>query len=195
MTDEARLVARLKRRDEAAFVELMTTYQRRVHGLSYRMLGNGAEAEDIAQEVFVAVFKHIDSFRGDSSLSTWILRIAANHCRNRIRYLKRRYHQQTQVLEDTRESDFLPGDRVSPPRPDAVAEGRQLQRVLRAGMEELEEDHRLVLVLRDMEHLSYQEIAEVLEVAEGTVKSRLFRARLALKNYLAAHYPLQGEES
>lgn len=194
MSEDAELVARLKRRDERAFTELVNNYQRRVFGLSYRMLGNAAEAEDITQEVFVAVFKHITNFRGDSKLSTWILRITTNHCRNRLRYLKRRHYLKMQPLENTAEADFMMGGPARPPRPDKVAEGRQLSEVIKAGIASLEDDHREVLVLRDMEHLSYQEIAEVLDIAEGTVKSRLFRARVALKAYISGKYPLDGGE-
>src|SRR5689334_11877090 len=84
-------LSRLRERDEEAFNQVVSDYQNKVFGLIYRMMGNREEAEDLAQEVFVTVFKSIDQFRGDSKLSTWIYRIAANHCKNRIKYLSRRH--------------------------------------------------------------------------------------------------------
>lgn len=179
--DEARLVRRLKRRDERAFAALVENYQNRVFALVFRMLGDRAEAEDLAQEVFVTVFKSIDSFRGDSKLSTWIYRIAANHSKNRIKYLSRRHHKRTRDIDDTRETEFS-GPMVPPShRPDQVAEGRQMESIIQQCLAELDDDHRVVIILRDIDHLSYTEIAEIVGVAEGTVKSRLFRGRAALK--------------
>src|SRR5947209_1541433 len=101
--DEVDLIRRLQLRDEKAFVQCVRTYQDKVYGLIYRMLGNHAEAQDVAQEVFVTVFKSIDGFRGESKLSTWLYRIAANHCKNRIKYLRRRAHKATTDLDATAE--------------------------------------------------------------------------------------------
>lgn len=184
--EEARLVRRLRRRDEEAFAALVEQYQNRVFALVFRMLGDRGEAEDLAQEVFVTVFKSIDSFRGDARLSTWIYRIATNHTKNRIKYLQRRHHNRTQDIEDTRETDLSGTWDGAPSRPDRVAEGRQMERLIQQALAELDEDHRVVIVLRDVDHLSYGDIAEILGVAEGTVKSRLFRARAALKSLLEA---------
>lgn len=185
--DDAQFLRRLRRRDEQAFAELVRRYRQRVFGLSYRMLGHAEEAEDVAQEVFVSLFKAIDSFRGDSSLDTWILRITANHCRNRIKYLARRHARRRQSLDDTDEAR-LTASAPAHPRPDAVAEGNELERIVHDGLQALDEEHRVVIVLRDMDHLSYAEIAEVLDVAEGTVKSRLFRARAQLKAFIQSRY-------
>jgi len=184
--DEARLVRRLRRRDEHAFTWLVRTYQDRVFALVFRMLGDRAEAEDVAQEVFVTVFKRIDQFRGDSQLSTWIYRIATNHTRNRIKYLGRRHHKRKQDIQDTRESDIQRPMTDPHPRPDRAAEGRQFERILQRALAELDDTWREVIVLRDVELLSYAEIAEILGVAEGTVKSRLFRARTALQQRIEA---------
>lgn len=182
--DEARLVRRLRRRDERAFATLVEAYQNRVFGLVFRMLGDRAEAEDLAQEVFVTVFKSIDSFRGDSKLSTWIYRIAANHSKNRIKYLARRHHKRTRDIDDTRESEFTRTLASKAHRPDQVAEGRQMEAIIQQCLADLDDDHRVVIILRDIDHLSYTEIAEIVGVAEGTVKSRLFRGRAALKTMI-----------
>ncbi|TVQ97524.1 MAG: sigma-70 family RNA polymerase sigma factor [Deltaproteobacteria bacterium] len=186
--DDERFIERLRARDESAFAELVARYRNRVYGLSYRMMGHREEAEDVAQEVFVSLFKAIDGFRGESRLDTWILRITANHCRNRIKYLSRRHARSRQPLEDTEEGRLVEAAGASHPRPDQQAEGNELETIIRAGLLELDEEHRVVIVLRDMDHLSYQAISEVLEVAEGTVKSRLFRARAQLKSFIQSRY-------
>ncbi|MFT4705524.1 MAG: RNA polymerase sigma-70 factor (ECF subfamily) [Bradymonadia bacterium] len=185
-SDEARLVSRLKRRDERAFAVLVEKHQRQVFAIVFRMLGDRAEAEDVAQEVFVTVFKAIDRFRGDSKLSTWIYRIATNHCRNRIKYLGRRHHGRTKDIDDTQESTFLSALSDPAPRPDAAFEGKRMEVAVQEALAAIEPDHREVIVLRDLEQLPYQEIAEILAVAEGTVKSRLFRARAALQAEIQA---------
>src|SRR5258707_1310588 len=100
---EAQLLERLVRRDERAFNELVRTHQGRVYGLVLRMMGDRAEAEDLAQEVFVQVFKAIGSFRGESKLSTWIYRIAINLCKNRVKYLKVRHTDEQDTIEDVAE--------------------------------------------------------------------------------------------
>ena len=180
-SDEASLIRRLKRRDEAAFATMVRQYQGRVFALVFRMLGDRAEAEDLAQEVFVTVFKSIDSFRGEARFSTWLYRIAANHSKNRIKYLGRRHHQRTRSLDDARESDFRGGMSSAHARPDELATGRELEGIIQECLARLDDDQRVVIILRDLEQLSYAEIAEITDVAEGTVKSRLFRGRAALR--------------
>lgn len=183
---ERRLIRRLKQRDERAFRELVRTYQQPIFGFVMRMLGNREEAEDLAQEVFVTVFKSIDGFRGDSKLSTWIYRIATNHCRNRHKYLTRRRQNSTQTFDETTERAVAAGQpgqglHAVVPGPQAMLEGRRMEAALQQAVEGLEEDQRLLVVLRDVEGLSYQEMATICGLAEGTVKSRLHRARMALK--------------
>jgi RNA polymerase sigma-70 factor (ECF subfamily) len=179
---------RLRARDEEAFARLIRTHQHRVFALVYRMLGDRAEAEDLAQEVFVTVFKSIDTFRGESQLSTWLLRIAANHCRNRLRYLRRRNHHGHQDIDDTPESAYDRAHRPADQPPDRMLEGARLEAAVQAALDSLDEDHRLILVLRDLEHMAYADIAQTLGVAEGTVKSRLFRARLQLRARIPKEY-------
>lgn len=185
------LIRRLQQRDERAFSEMVRLYQHKVFNLVYRMLGSREEAEDVAQEVFVTVFKHIDTFRGDAKFSTWLYRITTNQTRNRLKYLGRRARNSTSELDETAERELVDAQpsamRPQIAGPDAVLEGLQLEKVVQEGIALLEQEHREVLVLRDVENLSYEEIASITGVAEGTVKSRLHRARLALKEHMARH--------
>jgi RNA polymerase sigma-70 factor, ECF subfamily len=188
---ERLLIRRLQQRDERAFEEMVRLYQHKVFNLVYRMIGSAEEAEDIAQEVFVTVFKAIDSFRGESKFSTWLYRIAANHCKNRMKYLGRRSYKATGELDEAAERELQDAQpsamRPHIDGPDAVLEGLQLERMVQAGIAALDEEHRALIVLRDVEDLSYDEIASITGLAEGTVKSRLHRARLALKEHMAKH--------
>jgi RNA polymerase sigma-70 factor (ECF subfamily) len=189
---ERLLLRRLRERDERAFRELVEEYQDRVFNLLYRMIGGREEAEDLAQEVFVTVFKSIEQFRGDSKLSTWLYRVAVNHCKNRIKYLVRRHDRQTGALDDAAERESValghnPIGAARIERPDRAVEGAQLDLLVQRAIADLDEDHRVVVVLRDIEELSYEEIGAITGLPEGTVKSRLHRARLALKQKLAKH--------
>jgi RNA polymerase sigma-70 factor (ECF subfamily) len=182
---EARFVARLVARDEAAFTELIVAYERRVFALVFRMLGRRDEAEDLAQEVFVQVFKAIDQFRGDAKLSTWIYRIAVNLCKNRTKYNSRRHAgEQDDVDAMAERVPFSAAKGVSVAdvsRPDELVEGMQLEAVVKRAIAEIEPEFREVLILRDVEDLSYEEIAAVTGLPDGTVKSRIHRARGQLK--------------
>lgn len=191
-TAEQRLLKRLRQRDESAFSEIVRLYQHKVFNLVFRMLGDRAEAEDLAQDVFVTVFRSIEQFRGDSKFSTWLYRVSANHCKNRLKYLGRRHVGQTSSFDEVVEANReLPeggdgpatiGERLQ--RPDELLEGYELEKQVQAAIAALDEDHRLLVVLRDLEELSYEEIVQITGLAEGTVKSRLHRARLALKEKL-----------
>ena len=182
---ERRFIERLKARDERAFNELVEAYQYRIFHLIFRMLGRRDEAEDMAQEVFVQVFKAIGQFRGDAKLATWIYRIATNLCRNRIKYLSRRHDGSQDEYEAVAErAPLSQGKGVTfgdVARPDQLVEGYQAQDIVHRCLTELDPEFREVLVLRDIEDLTYEEIAEITGVADGTVKSRIHRARGALK--------------
>lgn len=182
---EEKLVERLKRRDEAAFTELMTLYQGRIYRLVFRMLGDRAEAEDVAQDVFYTVFKSIDGFRGDSKLSTWLYRVATNHCKNRIKYLERRARGKKKEFDEVAEQGAIESATMNPSapiaRPDHMVEAYQKEKILQQAIAELEDEHRELIVLRDIEHMTYEQIQEITGLAAGTVKSRLHRARHALR--------------
>jgi RNA polymerase sigma-70 factor (ECF subfamily) len=186
---ERTLLRRLRDRDERAFRELLETHRDRVYNITYRMLGNRAEAEDVAQEVFITVFKTIDSFREESKFSTWLYRVAVNHCKNRIKYLARRHDRDRDELDETSQQANGAIANVSPrtPQPDRALEGVQMEAILQKAIEGLDDEHRIVVVLRDVEDLSIEEICEITGLPDGTVKSRLHRARLALRKKLQRH--------
>jgi len=183
--NEAEFVARLVAREEAAFNLLVVTYERRVFALVFRMLGRRDEAEDVAQEVFVQVFKAIETFRGDSKLSTWIYRIAVNLSKNRVKYNSRRHTSEQDDIDamaDRAPLSAAKGVSVGDvSRPDELLEGIQLEAIVKRAIDAIEPDFREVLILRDVEDMSYEEIASVTGLADGTVKSRIHRARAQLR--------------
>jgi RNA polymerase sigma-70 factor (ECF subfamily) len=190
MTAERQLLRRLRERDERAFKELLDLHRDTVFNLTFRMLGNRAEAEDVAQEVFITVFKTIDSFREESKFSTWLYRVTVNHCKNRIKYLARRHDRDRDELDETSQTaaDGMPsGGPALPRRPDRALEGAQMEKLMQDAINTLDEDHRALVVLRDVEELSIEEICEITGLPDGTVKSRLFRARAALRKKLQRH--------
>jgi RNA polymerase sigma-70 factor (ECF subfamily) len=153
------------------------------------MLGRREDAEDMAQEVFVQVFKGIGQFRGDSKLGTWIYRVAINLCKNRSKYLSRRQDDKQDALDAVADRQPLhqakgvTSGQIN--RPDHVVEGMQIEAIMRKCIAELDPDFREALILRDVENLSYEEIIDITGVAEGTVKSRIHRARALLKQRVA----------
>ena len=183
--NESRFIERLQSRDERAFLELVQLYQARVYKLVLRMVGRPDEAEDMAQEVFVQVFKAVATFRGDSKLSTWIYRIAVNLCKNRLKYLTRRKSEvqdEYEAAEERAELGAARGVTTSDlSRPDQLVEGYQIERIVEIAIAEMDADFREILVLRDIEDLSYEELSQITGLADGTVKSRLHRARAMLK--------------
>lgn len=187
---ERTLLRRLRDRDERAFRELISAHRDRVYNITYRMLGNRAEAEDVAQEVFITVFKTIDTFREESKFSTWLYRVAVNHCKNRIKYLSRRKDRDRDELDETNANGTSADAPISAPMPsapDRALEGAQMEKLMQEAIEGLDEDQRTVVVLRDVEDLSIEEICEITGLPDGTVKSRLHRARLVLRKKLQRH--------
>ncbi|MGQ0732663.1 MAG: sigma-70 family RNA polymerase sigma factor [Acidobacteriota bacterium] len=181
---EATLIQRCTAGEQAACTELVASHERMVFQLALHLLGDPEEALDLSQEVFLRVFRTIHRFRGQSALKTWIYRIAINQARNRQRWWRRRHRDAQVPLEQhVLEHGELrqPGDGDAPDR--ALAR-KELARCLWAALEALPFDQRTVVVLREIDGLSYDEIAESLDVAVGTVKSRLTRARQALRDEL-----------
>ena len=186
---ESSLLRRLRDRDERAFRELLESHRDRVFNITFRMLGNQAEAEDVAQEVFITVFKTIDTFREESKFSTWLYRVTVNHCKNRIKYLSRRHEKSRDELDESTNTDGVNGAIAAPPprSPERALEAQQMEKLLQEAIAELDEDHRTVVVLRDVEDLSIEEICAITDLPDGTVKSRLHRARKALQRKLKPH--------
>ena len=177
---ESALIERCAAADEAACAELVAEHQRMVVQLAINLLGDRDEALDLSQEVFLRVFRTIHRFRGQSSLRTWIYRIAVNQARNRHRFWRRR-HRADQVSLDEHvatHGEFLSGGETTP---DRVFAQKELALRLQNALDHLPFDQRTAIVLREIDGLSYEEIAFSLGVAIGTVKSRLTRARQALR--------------
>ena len=186
---ERSLLRRLRDRDERAFRELMETHRDRVFNITYRMLGNRHEAEDVAQEVFITVFKTIETFREESKFSTWLYRVTVNHCKNRIKYLARRHDRDRDELDETsqQQNGAVSGAPVRAKHPDKALESAQMEKLLQEAIASLDDDQRAVVILRDVEDLSIEEICEITGLPDGTVKSRLHRARLVLRKKMQRH--------
>ena len=180
--NERELIARLQKRDEAAFEELIRQYEKKVYTLCFRMCGNSEDAEEAAQDAFLALWRGIDRFRQESSLSTWIYRLATNAC---IDTLRRRKKQSGSVSLDDEEL-FVDAVDTSP-QPQETVEHRETQKLLQEGLSALPEEYRKVLILREIEGLSYTEIAESASIELGTVKSRISRGRSLLRNFLSVN--------
>ena len=177
---EAALIQRCAAGDDCAFADLVSEHQRMVVQLAINLLGDRDEALDLSQDVFLRVFRTIHRFRGQSSLRTWIYRIAVNQARNRHRFWRRR-HRADQVSIDEHvatHGEFLSGGETTP---DRVFAQKELAVRLQNALDHLPFDQRTAIVLREIDGLSYEEIAFSLGVAIGTVKSRLTRARQALR--------------
>lgn len=184
---ESRWIEAAQKGDAESFERIVLAYQQKVFNLAYRLLGEREEAEDLTQEVFINVYRHLSKFRGQSQFSTWIYQVTMNHCRNRLKYLKRRYHHATESLDDPLHTSEGEIDRDLPDEgdvPDDVLYRQQVQWLVQVALGRLREDYREVVVLRDIQDLSYQEMTEVLGLPEGTIKSRLHRARLELRGTL-----------
>jgi RNA polymerase sigma-70 factor (ECF subfamily) len=178
---EAALIQRCAARDEDACSELVSEHQRMVYQLSLNLLGDHNEALDLSQEVFLRVFRTIHSFRGQSALRTWIYRIVVNQARNRQRWWRRRHKsQQVSLDEHIRDHGDFP-EQTDGASPDRMLGRKELAERIRTALDNLPFDQKTALVLREIDGLSYEEIGFSLGIAVGTVKSRLARAREALR--------------
>ncbi len=180
---EARLISRLRSGELVAFEELVAHFERPVFALCYRLLGDSEEARDASQETFLKVYRGLGSFRGEAGLKTWIYRIAINQAMNQKRWWRRRHRDETISLDITRGQgdtlgNLLPG-RASSPEAQAISSERE--RCIMRALDEIKQEYRIALILREIEELSYEEIAQTLGISIGTVKSRIARGREELR--------------
>jgi len=185
---EDQFLEKLRRGDALAYERLVAEHSGDVYALLYRLTTDAEEARDLTQETFLRAFKSIDRFRGDSSLKTWIYRIAINQARNRWRWWRRRKRDVTVSLDATDEhrdqplAATLPSDNSPSPEQETLAHEREKQ--LREALQGLRRSYREAVILRDVEGFSYEEIARTLQISIGTVKSRISRGRLELRHQL-----------
>ena len=198
---EATIVAELKAGSEEAYAWLIGEFQRPVYGLVYRMVSDPADAADTTQDVFLKVFRGMKHFHGESSLKTWIYRIAVHEAANRKRWWFRHKAHETSI--EPGEADDTGGNAAmqnaltdrKPILPfDSVAQHREVQQRVDAELRKVTEPYRTALILRDLEDMAYEEIADILQISLGTVKSRITRGRQELKKRLAPYVREVGGE-
>ena len=187
MTDDAALIERVQGGELAAFDQLVLRHQQVVFAVALRMLGNQHEAQDVAQEAFVRAYQGIGAFRREAKLSTWLVSITMNLCRNRRRWWARRKQLIAGSLDDPgdTEEDAIGREAADPsPGPSQMAQRHEQHQQVLAALQQLDQAHRSIVILRDLQGYAYEEIAQMLGCQVGTVKSRLNRARLQLRALL-----------
>lgn len=182
---EQDLVALAKKGDQDAFSQLVEANQNKIYSLALRMTGSPEDGADLAQEAFLRAWRSLPSFQEESSFSTWLYKLTSNLCIDFLRKEKRRKAVAITVSLDD-DQDESPPVEVPDHRftPEAEVERRELRSAMSRALKTMSEEHRQILILREVEGLSYTEIAQLLDVEEGTVKSRLARARISLRNIL-----------
>jgi RNA polymerase sigma-70 factor (ECF subfamily) len=183
--EDARILRGLRAGIEEAYEELISRYEQPVYGMVYRLLGNQSDASDVVQEVFLKVFRGVASFREQSSLRTWIYRIAVNEAHNHRRWFARHCRHEVSMTDGQAERgnslEYTPDRGLSPYEQTLESEHRTL---IEHALTRISPTFQTAVVLRDIQNLSYEEIAEILQVSLGTVKSRILRGREALRREL-----------
>ena len=187
--EEQLLVDRCRQGDRDSFAQLMRLHEKQIYNFTYRMLGDEEEAEDLTQDIFVAAFRGIRRFRGEAKFSTWLYRIALNQTRNRIKYLSRRnfFAKQSRRAQYREECPWENPEFLADtnPTPEQWTLTKSMATQVQECLNQLAPQTRQILVLRDVQGFSYEELSEMLSLNPGTVKSRLHRARAALQQCLA----------
>jgi RNA polymerase sigma-70 factor (ECF subfamily) len=184
-TEERQLIERCKQGDLAAFNELVKKYEKQVYNFAYRLTGNYDDANDVAQDAFLRVYNAIGSFRGDASFTTWLFRITTNVFLDDRKRARAHPHSSLDEALDLEESSVARQIEDPSPSPEALTEQKERGQILQDTIGSLPENQRAMVVLYHSEQKSYEEIAEMMNLPIGTVKSRLNRARLALKEKLS----------
>ena len=191
--DESTLIQRCKAGDRSAFDVLVRTYEKRVYNLAFRLSASYDDANDISVDAFLRVFQAIRLFRGDAHFSTWLFRIVTNVYLDRRKRTRNKQHLSLEEYIDLEENSVSRQVEDTNPSPETIVELNERSQVLQGAINELPDYQRAMIVLYHTEGLSYEEIAEVFSLPIGTVKSRLNRARLLLKNKLLPVKELFGK--
>lgn len=180
MDKESQLIKRARNGDISAFEELIAEYEKKIYNYCFRMTNNREDAEDLAQEVFIKVYRGLKSFKGDSQFSTWIYRIAYNTCVDKFRRKKVRVLSMTPANEEEKELDLPDGE----PLPEEKVLQAEKKKLIQECIESLKPEYKTVIILRDIQDHTYESIADILGIPLGTVKSHISRARAALREAL-----------
>ena len=192
--DEAALVARAQAGDQAAFTTLVDHYQRKIYRIGKNITQNNEDAEDVLQETFLKAYEHLGGFQGNSKFYTWIVRIAVNEALMKLRKRKGDRFVSLDEPIETGEEEVKREIAVWDDNPEQRYSREEMQRILDEAVDDLKPDFRTVFVLRDIEELSTEETAEALGISVPAVKSRLLRARLALREKLTRQFKRKGED-
>lgn len=190
--DENKLVNKAVKGDNSAFEALMEKHMGIIYNIALRMTANQDDAEDMTQEIMIKIFRSLGSFKGNSKFSTWIYRVAVNTCLDELKKKKNKKHLSldAEISGDDGENQIEIKD--DSPSPEKLAEQNELRDIVAAAVKLLSDEHRAVIVLRDIRGMSYSEIAGILGCSDGTVKSRISRARAQLKMILEKEYNFNG---
>ncbi len=185
--DEEVLIKGAKNGDKECFRELVLLYQDQAYRIAYRMMGNQEDAKDATQESFIKIYRSLHTFKEESNFSTWMYRIVNNTCLDLLRKRKRRKEIPIEGTggKDGEEYEIPiedPGD-----GPEVLLQAKSLQEAMKIALWEISEEYRTAVILRDLEQFSYQEIAEIMKISQGTVKSRINRGRIQLREKLTAY--------
>jgi RNA polymerase sigma-70 factor, ECF subfamily len=198
-TDDLTLVQRVRSGDQRAFKQLVERYQRKVYAVAYGMLKDKEEARDVAQEAFVKVYKYLDHFKGDASFYTWLYRITANICIDQMRKKGTSRGDAVEfdetIATDTAEANIGALGSKLGTNPQKAMLRKELAEKIEAALQEVPEKHREILLMREVEGMSYEDLAKVLGIPKGTVMSRLFHARLKVQKILNEYLELDEHKS
>ena len=197
-SEDQELIKRAKSGDKRAFKMLVERYQKRAFGIAYGMLRNRDDALDASQEAFVRVYRNLESFKGDSSFYTWFYRIVVNvcidHCRKHGKVRKLEYDESYRRRDEAEVGINVVGN-TRDMRPDVSLDQSELGKAIGAALEKLSDNHRTIILLREIEGMSYEEIAEATGCNIGTVMSRLHHARKNLQQYLKDHVVTNDDQN
>lgn len=182
--NEKYLLGLSQKGDIEAFEMLMEKYQKKVFNIALKLLGNHDDANEVTQEVFIRIFKSMGSFKGESQISTWIYRIATNACLDELRKRKNKWIMSLDEEYHKENGDYIIQVEDDKPTPDVLLEQKTLKSAVNNAIAKLSEKYKLIIVLRDIQGFSYEEISDIVKTPVGTVKSRINRARLQLKEIL-----------